>query len=234
MAVQVSFMTVAYSYIKPLIPVSTNWLKGASFGAAFMLCIQAPATLGLIGFEEPAWNILTQTCVESYVTVFDDILVFLIVGALLGVAFPTTATQLLVKPRRLGLAMLLSGIVFPVVLWAVENGAFWLFAVNDSHAPTRTTWWFNLVFYGVFTVSGASLAVVRSLTRQLQQPGWQRHWLGTTGWYCLVWLPVQNFMVAFGWPFWGGLCFSLVSIIPVALTVWLADTTIKAEATEAK
>lgn len=116
--------------------------------------------------------------------------------------------------------MTVGAVAFPVSLWAIVHGAFALPPVTDPNAPVDRTLWFDLVFYGAFFLTGLCLPLLHAVAGRTA--GW-REVLRSAGLFALLWLPVQNFMVVFGWEVGGALFFSTLSMGPVLLVLWLSD-----------
>ena len=192
-----------------------------AFGALFLLSVQIPSVFGIIAFESGAdWQWFTEAKLANYRTVVGDCVVWLVVGTLLGVLFPGDGGS---RARPAGvpwLASAVGAVVFPASLWGVMHGAFACLPVTDPNAPVGRSLFFDGVFYGVFFLTGACLPY---LHRRIRRSRGTREVLRTAGLFALLWLPVQNFMVVFGWQVSGAVFFSMLSMVPVILVVWLAD-----------
>ena len=221
---QVVLMVILFHVARGSIPARAGWLQGTLFGLFFLLSVQIPSVFGIVAFEEGAdWQWFTPAKVANYATLFGDTLVFLVVGTLMGLLFGVRGESQRPWPRAVAPAMVAGAVLFPVGLWAVVNLAFAVAPLDAPNAPVGRSLWFDLVFFGVFFFTGACLPLFHAV---LRRPGGGRG-LGaafrSTGLFALLWLPVQNFMVVFGWEVGGALFFSTLSMVPVFAVIWLAD-----------
>jgi hypothetical protein len=218
---QAILMVVVFHRVRDLIPTPGGWTKGLAFGAFFLASVQIPSVFGIVAFEPGHdWEWFTAGKIANYATLAGDTMVFLVVGTLLGLLFPSRVASHLGWTRSLALAMVAGLVVFPIALWGIMHLAFGLLPLDDPNAPVGRSLWFNLVFYGVFFLTGACLPILHVVARKgrgLRSVG------RSVGLFGLLWLPVQNFMVVFGWEVGGALFFSTLSMVPVALVVWVTD-----------
>ncbi len=219
--IQVALMLVVFKTIREDLPATRGWSRGLVFGALFLLSVQIPSVFGIIAFEAGAdWQWLTEAKLANYRTVVGDCVVWLVVGALMGALFSGDREGSERAPGIPWVACGVGAVVFPTGLWAVMHGSFAVLPISDPNAPVGRSLYFDLVFYGVFFLTGA---VLPYLHRRFRRGRGVREVLRTAGLFALLWLPVQNFMVVFGWQVGGAVIFSLLSTVPVVLVVWLAD-----------
>jgi hypothetical protein len=222
--VQAVLMVQVFKVVRAHLPGGPSWLRGLAFGALFLLSVQIPSVFGIIAFEPGAdWQLFTDAKVANHVTLLGDTLVWSAVGALIGLLFGGNGGRGPRPSARLWWATAAGAVVFPLGLWAVMHLAFGCLPVSDPNAPVGRSLWFDLVFYGVFFMTGACLPWLHAVARRSSGAAGLRSALRTTGLFALVWLPVQNFMVVFGWEMGGALVFSSLSMIPVFAVVWLAE-----------
>jgi len=225
--VQIVLMVVAYNLIKEYLPFNEIWKKGLIFAVFFILAVQIPSTIGIIAYETNSqWQFFTETKIANYITIFGDIVTFLIIGIFLGKLFPAKEKNTS-KAYKIGFASYFGAVVFPLLLFVVMKIFYSVIHVNDVHAPFQDLLWFNLVFYGIFFMTGFCLPILHGIIKQNKPGNRIQKILYTTFIFCLLWLPIQNFMVVFGWGFTGGFVFSLVSIVPIFLTILISDYFIK-------
>lgn len=221
---QAILMVALFHRLRASIPAVAPWQQGLLFGAFFLLSVQIPSVFGIVAFEQGHdWELFTPAKVANYATLFGDTLVFLVVGTLLGWLFGARRTARPRWPEGLGPATTMGLVVFPAALWGIVNLAFTVVPLDDPNAPVGRSLWFDLIFFGVFLLTGACLPLFHALVRRTGTPRGLRGVLQSTGLFGLLWLPVQNFMVVFGWEVGGALFFSALSMVPVFAVVWLAD-----------
>ncbi len=221
---QAVLMVVLFNLAKDRIPAGSSWLKGTLFGAFFLASVQIPSVFGIVAFETGHdWELFTPSKVANYATLFGDTLVFLLVGTLMGLLFPGRGAGRLPRKGRLGAAMVVGLVGFPVAMWGIMQLAFGVLPIEDPNAPVGRSLWFDLVFFGVFFLTGACLPVFHAIARRPDGTRGIRSVLRSTALFGFLWLPVQNFMVVFGWEVGGALVFSALSMIPVFLVLWVAD-----------
>jgi hypothetical protein len=215
----IGLLVVAFNLVKDLLPVRGSCAKGIAFTVVFyFLLVLVPTLLGMIAFETDAeWRWLTPKKVGTYLTLLCDCVAYLAVGAVMGWLFPSRTSRRLPPTRHLALAMSVGAIVFPLMMWAT----MWVTAFLRP-LGLRSSWWFNLTFYGPFVLTGVCLPLLHLIVRQ-RCAGRGRGLLATLLVFALLWLPIQNFLVAFGWSFLGPFIFSLVSLAPAALIIALTE-----------
>jgi len=220
-SIQAILMVVLFNRVKDRIPTPGGWVKGLAFGAFFLASVQIPSVFGIVAFEPGHdWEWFTAGKIANYATLAGDTVVFLVVGALLGLLFPSRVAGRLGWTRSMTVAVVIGLVVFPLALWGIMHLAFGLLPLDDPNAPVGRSLWFNLVFYGVFLLTGACLPILHVVARKTRGLG---SVCRSTALFGLLWLPVQNFMVVFGWEVGGALFFSAMSMLPVALVLGLAD-----------
>jgi len=221
---QAVLMVIVYHAFRERLPGRRGWLRGLRFGALFLLSVQIPSVFGLIAFEPASdWQLFTPAKLANYATLLGDSVVFLAVGALLGALFPPRS-----EAPRLRLATLLPAMtaglaLFPLAMWGIMHLGFHVVALEDPNAPVGRSLWFDLVFYGAFFLTGLCLPLLHALLRTGEGLGAA---LRSAGLFALLWLPVQNFMVVFGWEAWGALFFSALSMVPVLLVFFVAEVSV--------
>jgi hypothetical protein len=219
--VQAFLLVTVFKWVRADLPASRGWTRGLVFGCFFLLAVQIPSVFGIIAFEPGAdWMWFTEAKLANYITLAGDTLVFLLIGALIGALFPTGHAAPVRRGRIPWLAMVVGAVVFPASLWAIVHAAFAWLPVLDPNAPVDRSLWFDLVFYGAFFLTGLCLPLLHAVAGRAA--GW-REVLRSAGLFALLWLPVQNFMVVFGWEVGGALFFSTLSMGPVLLVLWLSD-----------
>jgi len=227
MVIQVVLLVIVYNLIKEFLSYNQSWKKGLIFAILFLISVQIPSVFGIIAYEpNHAWQFFTDTKIANYITMFGDIITFAIIGVLLGKLFPAKVTNAN-KTFKIGIASFIGAIIFPLFMFAIMRIFYSLIHVNDIYVPLQDSLWFNLIFYGIFFMTGFCLPVFHGIIKQNQSRSRIGQILYTTLLFCLLWLPVQNFMVVFGWGFIGGFVFSLVSIIPIFLTILITNYFIK-------
>jgi hypothetical protein len=223
-SVQALLLVWVFTTIRSGLPGHRPWVRGMAFGALFLLSVQIPSVFGVIAFEPGAdWRWLTDAKLANYVTLLGDSIVFLVIGSLMGLLFGAAAGQAPRSTRGLGYATAAGAVVFPLGLWAVIHAAFAVLPLADPNAPVGRSLWFDLVFYGVFFMTGACLPWLHAVAQRSTAAVGLRAVLRTTGLFALLWLPVQNFMVVFGWEVSGALYFSALSMLPVFAVLWLSE-----------
>ena len=206
------------------IPARRGWRRGLLFGGFFLLAVQIPSVFGIVAFEPGHdWELFTPAKIANYATLFGDTIVFLLVGTLLGQLFQGRDAPPAPRPRGLALTTIACGAAFPLAMWATMHLGFALVSMDDPHAPIDRGLWFDLVFYGAFALTGLCLPWLHAVLRPLHGGRGLRSALRTSLVCSLLWLPVQNFMVVFGWEPWGALFFSALSMLPILAVVALAD-----------
>ncbi len=227
---QTVLMVQVFKAIRSRLPGGHAWLRGLAFGVLFLLSVQIPSVFGIIAFEPGAdWQLFTEAKVGNHVTLLGDSVVWLAIGSLMGLLFGGTDGQAPRPSTRAWLASAAGAVVFPLGLWGVMHLGFGCLPVDDPNAPVNRSLWFDLVFYGVFFMTGACLPWLHAVARRSGASAGLRSVLRSTGLFALVWLPVQNFMVVFGWEVGGALFFSTLSMVPVFVVLWLAERLAPAE-----
>jgi hypothetical protein len=221
--VQVGLLVVAFNLIKDLLPTRSKWRKGLLFVAFFLVAVQIPSVFGIIAFDRHAWVWFNPEKVNNYWTLMIDVVAYVVAGVALGGLFPATAAPWFRRPRGLGLAMALGALLYPLSLCGLENLIMSALPVPSLVPHGVDSTWFNVILFGAFFLTGLSLPFVHAVTRELGGGSRIKRVLYTAGIFALCWVPVQNFMVVFGFPFLGGFAFSLVSLLPIALIVLVSD-----------
>jgi len=225
--IQSTFVVIAFNLIKDYLP-GKGYQKGLLFMIFFLFSVQIPSVFGIIAFEVGAdWLLFTPAKIANYVTLLSDIIIFLIVGALLGKLFSSTKESVFKKSKNLCVSVILSAILFPLLFLFSMKVMDLLLSGGNGFLPANGSLWFNLIFYGIFFMSGACLPILHNFVIQNKERDRTRNVSLTTILFLLLWMPVQNFMVVFGWNFFEGFLFSLVSIIPIVLVVLLSDVLMK-------
>ncbi|MFH1468277.1 MAG: hypothetical protein ABIO70_28070 [Pseudomonadota bacterium] len=210
--VQAAGLVGAFHLLRGALPARRGWAKGLWFMAFFLLAVQIPTVFGVIAFDPFAWVLFNPAKINDYWTLAIDVVAFGAAGALMGALFPSpTARPLPPAPR---LAMAAGALVFPLALWAFEHAITARLPLPPLVPAGVDPRWFDIALFGPFSLTGLALPWLLAATR--------RGPLYATGVFALCWLPVQNFMVAFGWDWRGGLAFSLVSLLPIYLVLLLA------------
>ena len=223
-SVQAMLMVWVFTVVRSGLPGGRPWGRGMAFGALFLLSVQIPSVFGIIAFEPGAdWQWFTDAKLANYVTLLGDSVVFLLIGSLMGLLFGKTDGRAPQPARKLGYATAAGAVVFPLGMWAVMHGAFAVMPLADPNAPVGRSLWFDLVFYGVFFMTGGCLPWLHAVAQRSSDAVGLRAVLRTTGLFALLWLPVQNFMVVFGWEVSGALFFSALSMLPVFAVLWLSE-----------
>ncbi len=226
---QAVLLVVVFHQAGPRIPARRGWTRGVAFAALFLLAVQVPSVFGIVAFEPGhEWELFTPAKVANHVTLLGDTIVYLAVGALLGLLFPLAAAAQPRLPRGLARASLAGAAAFPLLMWACMHLAFGLAPLDDPNAPTGHGLWFDLLFYGAFSLTGVGLPLLHALLDPGAGRSGLRGALRSTGLFALLWLPVQNFMVVFGWEVGGALYFSAVSMVPVFLVLLVGELLIPA------
>lgn len=219
--VQAVLLVLVFVATRADLPASSGWARGMAFGAFFLLAVQIPSVFGIIAFEPGRdWEWFTEAKLANYVTLAGDTVVFVVVGVLIGTLFPGRGASRTRGARPSWGAMATGAVVFPLSLWAIVHAAFACLPMQDPNAPVGRSLWFDLVFYGVFFLTGLCLPLLHAV---VGRGSGARGVLRSAGLFAMLWLPVQNFMVVFGWEVGGALFFSALSMGPVLLVLWLAD-----------
>jgi len=222
--VQAVLMVVVFELAKDHLPARTGWSKGLLFGSFFLLAVQVPSVFGIIAFEPGHdWEWFTPAKVANYSTLLGDTLVFLAVGTALGLLFPSRSEAPTGLSKELAPAMIAGAVAFPLGLFGIMHLVFPVLPLADPNTPVGRSLWFDLVFYGVFFLTGLCLPWLHGVLRRIDGAAPLRRVLRSTAVFGLLWLPVQNFMVVFGWEPGGALIFSALSMVPVFLVFALSE-----------
>ena len=222
--VQAVLMVVVFGQVKDHLPVAAGWSKGLLFGSFFLLAVQVPSVFGVIAFEPGRdWEWFTPAKVANYSTLLGDTLVFLAVGTALGLLFPSRREAPPGLSRGLVSAMITGAVAFPLGLFGIVHLAFLALPLDDPNAPVGRSLWFDLIFYGAFFMTGLCFPWLHGVLRRIDGAAPLRRVLRSTALFGLLWLPVQNFMVVFGWEVGGALVFSTLSMAPVFLVFALSE-----------
>ena len=221
--IQVTLFIIVFRKVKEYLPLNKVFPKGILFALFFLVSIQVPSVFGVIAFEKGGeWLFFTEAKIAIYITLIADIIIFLIMGAIIGKLYTSNTNPTFKKAKNFTLAIIAGAILFPIILWASMSlaKATILFGLD---LPVSESIWFNSIFYGIFFITGACLPILHSLiTQNTKLERTKRIALSTVLFLCL-WMPVQNFMVVFGWSFIDGFIFSLISIIPIIIVIYITD-----------
>jgi hypothetical protein len=226
--IQSIFLVLAFNLVKDYIPGKKDCHKGILFMIFFLISVQIPSVFGVIAFEVGKdWLFFTPAKIANYVTLLSDTIIFIIMGVIIGKLFSSTKQNTIKKSKNLCPTVILGAILFPIIFLISMMLINSLVFGGGDFLPANGSTWFNLVFYGIFFMTGASIPILHNLILQNKKRNQTKNILLTTFIFLLLWMPVQNFMIVFGWNFLEGFVFSLVSIIPIFIIVLIADFLLK-------
>jgi hypothetical protein len=221
--VQSTLIVIAFNLIKDHLP-GKGYHKGILFMAFFLFSVQIPSVFGLIAFEVGAdWLLFTPAKIANYVTLMSDIIIFVLVGVLLGKLFSSKTATAFKKSKNFCISVVLSAILFPILFLLSMKIIDFILSGGIGFLPANGSLWFNLMFYGIFAMTGACLPILHNIIIQNKKRDRTKNILLTTIIFLFIWMPVQNFMFIFGWNFFEGFVFSLVSIIPIIIVIVVSD-----------
>ena len=218
--------TLAYLLIGDQLTINGSVKRAVVFGLFIYFSNYLPQSMGLIGAggDELIMSFSAKDAIFDFFS-------YLIAFAAMGWLFKTGINeQTHVPKKRIIQAMLVGGLLFPVMMIVATQGIALLFPsqniINTLHISPEFEWNFYLSFYLCFILTGALVPLFYYLS-DFNRNTAHKEFRFALKYVLLIWIPIVFAMVAFGVDILPCIVFSLESIVVFPILIKICGNILK-------